>query len=113
MTQLTLSNNNAGLAEQLVPYDLVMHRRVADDEHVVMLCDRTSYAVCRVFPNRQISTSPNFHVSGGTGLLNAPLTPAGLRELLHWTDRKTALSRFSFMLRDLAAGVSPSFANAD
>ncbi len=109
MTQITHPHRTSGLAEQVAPYDLVMQRRVGDDEHVVMLCNRTAYAVCRVFPSRQISTSPNFHVQNGTGLLNAPLTPEGLRELLHWTDRKTALSRFTLMLRGLTAGVRPAF----
>ncbi len=108
MTQLTHSKRTSSLVDQVAPFDLVMHREVGDDEHVVMLCDRSAYAVCRVFPSRQISTSPNFHVQNGTGLLNAPLTPDGLRELLHWTDRKTALARFTLMLRELAAGVHPA-----
>lgn len=111
MTQLTQSIRTSSLSEQVAPFDLVMHREVGEDEHVVMLCNRTAYAVCRVFPSRQISTSPNFHVQNGTGLLNAPLTPDGLRELLHWTDRKTALARFTLMLRDLAAGVRPAIGN--
>jgi hypothetical protein len=94
------------LAALIAPFDLVMHRKVGDDEHVVMVSDRVAYAVCRVFPARQICTSPNFHVPDSNGLLNAPLSAEGLGELLHWIDRKTALARFSSLLREDAPGLS-------
>lgn len=76
------------------PYDLVMHHQVTVDEYIVMVCDQTRYAVCRIFPSRKICTSPNFHISNDNGLLGAPLSAEGLRELLQWIDRKTAIDRF-------------------
>ena len=95
------------IEQHVAPYDLVMRRLVAPDEHVVMLCKEGRYAVCRIYPVRNIATAPNFHVPSGHGLLNAPLSSEGLKELLHWTERAIALDRFVLLLHRVDGGCNP------
>lgn len=78
-------------------YDVVMHAQLGPDRHAVMLSVGDRYAVCCTHPRRAIATSANY-AAGGNGLISAPLTLAGVADLLQWTDRKTALDRYQVLV---------------
>lgn len=79
----------------LEPIVTVVKAVLQPDDHVVMLAHDGQYSVCRVHPARRLVTAPNYHVPSEEGLLSTTLSKAGLKHLLHWTDRETALSRFT------------------
>lgn len=70
-------------------------RHPVEEEVVVMLADGDRYAVCRLHPGRRVAAAPNYFVESETGLLTATLSKDGLSDLLHWTDRPTALGRLA------------------
>ena len=87
------------LINNVPDYDIVMHHQISADEFAVVVARRVEaksieYAACRTQPKRQIALTPNYEANG-YGLLTSPLTAAGLGDLLQWTDRKTAISRFA------------------
>jgi hypothetical protein len=87
----------------LAPIETVMKRSIRTDEYVVMLTIEGKYSVCRLHPTRRLVTAPNYYVQSEHGLLSAKLDKAGLFHLLHWTDRETALSRFSRLANSVTA----------
>jgi len=75
-------------------FDLVFAMPTANqDEYSVMLCASGQYAVCTVRPNVATAATPNYQ-EDPSFVLNGVLTHRGLSEVLDWTDRETALSRF-------------------
>lgn len=74
-----------------------MHEQLGPDKHAVMVSVGNQYAVCYTHPKRSYATSPNF-AAAGHGMISAPLTLAGMSDLLQWTDRKTALDRYNGLI---------------
>ena len=91
-------------------YEFVFYHRLCADEYAVILSKNGSYAVCRMKPRHRVVIAPNYLSEGG-GVLAAPLTSAGLEDLLQWDTFKVALSRFHQMF-GLSEGVVRLFPEA-
>lgn len=83
--------------KRIPEYNVVMHAQLGPDKYAVLVSVGQSYAVCCTQPKREIATSPNY-AAGGNGMISAPLTLAGMRDLLQWTDRQTAVDRYAALL---------------
>ena len=77
------------------------------DEFVVLLREDDRYAVCKLQPRRLIAMSPNYQAAG-YGLLSGPASPAGLVDILQWTNEPEAVDRY-LALANLPANVVPLF----
>lgn len=71
----------------------VVFSECCDDEYITLLCKHPLYAVCKVNLSLQLASAPNYRADVGT--LCAPLSVDGLNEILHWTDRHSAVSRYT------------------
>ena len=85
-------------------YEFVFHHQICVDEYAVILSRKGVYAVCRIRPRHQVAVAPNY-LAKGVGVLAAPLTSAGLEDLLQWDSFEVAVSRFRQM-----TGISESVA---
>lgn len=81
------------LISTLPEYAFLMSHSTGPDNYAVMLSKNGAYSVCQMQPRRRIALSPNYQANGH-GLLTAPLTSAGLADLLQWTDYGNASARF-------------------
>ncbi len=84
-------------------YTFLVSHSTGPDDYAVMLSKDGGYSVCQMQPRRRIALSPNYQANGH-GLLTAPLSTAGLADLLQWTDYSNASARFR-TLADLPKNV--------
>ena len=77
-------------------YEFVFHHPLCADEYAVILSKKGMYAVCRIKPRHQVAVAPNY-LAQGVGVLAAPLTSAGLEDLLQWDSFEVAVNRFRQM----------------
>lgn len=80
----------------LPEYQFAMCQQLGRDDYAVLLSGQSGFAVCRMQPQRRVALSPNYH-SDGRGIISGPLSPTGLSDLLQWTNRDEAVSRFRRM----------------
>ena len=73
---------------------VVFYHQQGKDEGIVMLANKALYAVCSICPIREIVIGRNYQ-GDGMGILSAPMTASGLLGLVQWTDRVTAVQRFT------------------
>ncbi len=95
------------LINSLPHYQFVNYHQTGADEFVALLREDERYAVCKLQPKRLIAMSPNYQAAG-YGLLSGPANPAGLVDILQWTDEHEALERY-LGLANLPANVVPLF----
>lgn len=81
-------------------FDIVMAHTDAQNNVVTLLRlgDQAEYAVCRVHPSLEVATAPRFEGETEHGTLSAATTRHGMKDLLDWTDRATALARYESMV---------------
>lgn len=75
--------------------EVVITHNCGDDEHIVLMTKSREYAVCRMDFNRMVASAPNYFRGFPNGILSASLSKDGLEELLDWTDRESAMRRYS------------------
>ena len=95
------------LISSLPHYHFVNFHQTGADEFVVLLREDDRYAVCKLQPRRLIAMSPNYQAAG-YGLLSGPASPAGLVDILQWTNEPEAVDRY-LALANLPANVVPLF----
>lgn len=74
-----------------LPYTILFQQTVPVGT-AMMLTWAGQYAVCRRVS--EVVVSPNYADPGHDATMSGHFTPHGLREVLHWTDRNTALARY-------------------
>ena len=95
------------LIKVLPHYHFVNFHQTGADEFVVLLRDDDRFAVCKLQPKRLIAMAPNYQADGH-GLLSGPPSPAGLADILQWTDEHEAFARY-LVLANLPPNVVPLF----
>lgn len=73
------------------PYKVIFQQDVAVGT-AMMLARSGRYAVCRRV--HELVLSPNYADPRHEGTVSGHFSPHGLREVLHWTDQQTALTRY-------------------
>lgn len=93
------NKQNAWIPSLTANLDIVMDH---DEKNIkVVLLKRRrdgSFAVCRVDPTREVVMAPNYRAEQSDGRLLGQLSKRGLKSVLDWTDRVTALNRYTSMV---------------
>ncbi|MDK9702444.1 MAG: hypothetical protein OEL20_04840 [Sulfuritalea sp.] len=80
--------------------DVVMTHADINQHCVTLLRLRKApvYAVCRVHPTLEVATAPRFDGEHERGTLSGAISSHGMKDLLDWTDRGTAVDRYRSMV---------------
>jgi hypothetical protein len=93
--------------ESVAPISAVIKHAVCEDDYAVLFTNRQGeYAACRVHPMRHQISTPNYFSETEHGVLTATMSAGGLADLLHWTDRETALARFASIANPAVTAIS-------